>query len=69
MVSFFKVLERVKDDEDEESGISEEEEDDDGGGWICPGNLAEARREMLQGTVEEKTPTVACLTTDFAMQV
>ncbi|KAL1123923.1 hypothetical protein AAG570_001693 [Ranatra chinensis] len=61
-------------DEDNESGISDGEElsgeegEGDDHGWITPANLKKAKRVMGGADVEERPVTVACLTTDFAMQ-
>ena len=49
-----------------------DEEDDDDEGWITPSNLKEKRREIEGRSAEEdeqKHVKVACMTTDFAMQV
>jgi RNA-binding protein NOB1 len=53
------------------SSEDDDESDDDEDGWITPSNLRAAKESMVsedvktsQGQVE-----VACLTTDFAMQV
>ena len=48
----------------------EEEDDDDDVGWITPENLADACEEM-GGVMEEEVRglSVACVTTDFAVQV
>ena len=59
--------ETVEDEETVEEEEEEEEEDDDDG-WITPGNIAEAKNSM-NGVVETVQLEVACLTTDFAMQV
>lgn len=50
----------------------EEEEDDNEGGWITPSNYKNKLKEMEGETEPEDETThipVACLTTDFAMQV
>lgn len=54
--------------EEDESEEEEEEEDDDGGGWITPGNIEQVKHSMA-GVTETVQLEVACLTTDFAMQV
>ena len=62
-------------DEDCYGDSMEEDDDDDSEGWITPGNLKEKQRQMINtglgaGTNEKiEKVTVACLTTDFAMQV
>lgn len=43
--------------------------DDDDCGWITPGNIAQAKRETSADLLSDEPVTVACLTTDFAMQV
>lgn len=58
---------------DEENGdtVDDEEEDDDeddDGGWITPGNIQQVKHSMV-GNTETVQLDVACLTTDFAMQV
>jgi RNA-binding protein NOB1 len=63
----------ASDDEYTDSESCEEEEDDDENndiGWITPENLAQVKIAMA-GTedITEKPPTVACVTSDFAMQV
>ena len=54
--------------EEDESEDDEEEDDDDGGGWITPGNIEQVKHSMA-GITETVQLEVACLTTDFAMQV
>ena len=56
---------------EEEEGEADEEDDDDEG-WITPSNIKEKRREIDGRSAEEdeqKHVKVACMTTDFAMQV
>lgn len=55
-------------DSAEEGGEDEEEEDDDEDGWITPGNIDHVKKGM-GGVLETVQLDVACLTTDFAMQV
>lgn len=50
-----------------ESAESEEEEDDSD--WITPENVKQVKQQMDFGTTEDKEVSVACITTDFAMQV
>ena len=60
--------EEVLDDQDE--GI-EDEDDDDDEGWITPSNI-KAKKQEFNGENEQdgqKPVKVACMTTDFAMQV
>ena len=55
-------------EEDEEEGEEVEEDDDEG--WITPANLSRKKRQMNgQGEEDQERVKVACLTTDFAMQV
>ena len=69
-------------EEEEEEGEEEVEDhteeegedsiaDDDEEGWITPHNVQSKKREMTGEMVDEepKSVRVACLTTDFAMQV
>ena len=57
------------DDEDlEEEEEEEEESDDDNNGWITPSNIQHVKNSMV-GVTETVQLEVACLTTDFAMQV
>ena len=56
---------------EEQEGEADEEDDDDEG-WITPSNIKEKRREIEGRSAEEdeqKHVKVACMTTDFAMQV
>merc|ERR1712137_10920 len=68
------VEEEVEEVEEEEEEVEEEEEDDDDDddddddGWITPGNIDQAKNSM-NGVLETVQLEVACLTTDFAMQV
>ena len=56
--------------EEDGSGSEEEEEgeEEDGGGWITPSNIKQVQMEtgIWASPADVK---VACLTTDFAMQV
>jgi RNA-binding protein NOB1 len=47
------------------------EDDDDDEGWITPKNFAQKRLEMYgaEGSKKQEEVKVACMTTDFAMQV
>ena len=63
--------EKNGDSVEEEEGEADEEDDDDEG-WITPSNIKEKRREIDGRSAEEdeqKHVKVACMTTDFAMQV
>ena len=56
--------------EEEEEGEEDEEDDDEG--WITASNIKAKRREIEGRAAEEeeqKHVKVACMTTDFAMQV
>ena len=58
----------VEEEEEEE----EDDEEDDDEGWITASNIREKRREIDGRTAEDeeqKHVRVACMTTDFAMQV
>ena len=65
----------LEEDEMEDSTLGEEEtgemEDDGGGEWITPSNIAKVKHQFGLGIAasEKQHVTVACLTTDFAMQV
>ncbi len=55
---------------DEESGSDgESTSDDDDEGWITPDNIAEVKAAMGEPKSERARVPVACLTTDFAIQV
>ncbi|XP_046675409.1 RNA-binding protein NOB1 [Homalodisca vitripennis] len=65
------VLQPLSDDEyisEEDNDGSEEEDDDDDSDWITPENIGKMKQQMNFGLSEDKPVTVACLTTDFAMQ-
>ena len=51
--------------------VDDEDEEDDDEGWITPENLSAARKAMCNGDMEDVSSeiSVACMTTDFAMQV
>lgn len=50
--------------------LEEDDINDDDTGWITPSNIQEVKRQMGDtGDVERVNVPVACLTTDFAMQV
>ena len=55
---------------EEEDGVGDGNNDEDEAGWITPQNLAQAC-EQMGGVTEEEAQglSVACVTTDFAMQV
>ena len=59
-------------DEDWDDVIDDDEEDDDDDeGWITPGNFQQKRLEMfgIDASKKAEVVKVACMTTDFAMQV
>ena len=62
--------EEVDENNNEEN---EEEDDDDGEGWITPSNLEKAKKmsrvESEQQEINNMELKVACMTSDFAMQV
>ncbi|XP_049285881.1 RNA-binding protein NOB1 [Anopheles funestus] len=55
-------LEDVDEDEDDDG------DDDDGQGWITPSNIKQVKRDMGTDVHEEAATTVACITTDYALQ-
>uniref|UniRef100_A0A182NQ49 RNA-binding protein NOB1 n=1 Tax=Anopheles dirus TaxID=7168 RepID=A0A182NQ49_9DIPT len=57
--------EEYESDADEED---EDEDDDDDSSWITPGNIAQVKRDMGMDLHEEASTTVACITTDYALQ-
>ena len=63
----------LKCDDDDNSDCSEGEDDDDGdgdddSGWITPQNIAHKKQE-INSEEGDKPVKVACITSDFAMQV
>ncbi|XP_015603970.1 RNA-binding protein NOB1 [Cephus cinctus] len=61
--------EEDEDDENEEEEDADDEgNDEDVGGWITPKNIVKVKKEMDSDVLEDKPATVACMTTDFAMQ-
>lgn len=54
-------------DYDEEEENSEDESDDDNG-WITPSNFAQVKRDFGTDQKEETITTVACISTDYAIQ-
>lgn len=45
-----------------------ESDNDEDNGWITPSNIKQAKKQVHAELMEEKHVTVACMTTDFAMQ-
>ena len=59
-------------EENDESTEEEDEEDDDNVGWITPANLETVKKQNLNELEEDINNLnikVACMTSDFAMQV
>lgn len=52
-----------------EDEVDSTEEDSSDGEWITPSNIAEIKKEMGSLTLEEVPIPVACISTDFAVQV
>lgn len=64
-----EVLKKVNEEVDEEEEEEEDEDDDDDDeGWITPSNIKEVKMKTANELEEPEHLTVACLTTDFAMQ-
>lgn len=64
--------ESLEDTDDYAEDITDDDEDDedDEEGWITPGNIKEKKRLMNGNKPDEvQFVKVACMTTDFAMQV
>uniref|UniRef100_A0A182M930 RNA-binding protein NOB1 n=1 Tax=Anopheles culicifacies TaxID=139723 RepID=A0A182M930_9DIPT len=60
-----------EEDPDNEIGEDEDdfrEEDVDDDGWITPSNIKQVKRDMGMDLHEETPTTVACITTDYALQ-
>lgn len=55
----------------ETEDLEDDSDDDEGdGGWITPSNIKDVKRQMGDNVTREMTHVqVACLTTDFAIQV
>jgi rRNA maturation endonuclease Nob1 len=45
------------------------DDSDDDYGWITPQNIAHKKQEVVNSEVDNKPLMVACITSDFAMQV
>ena len=60
-----------EEDDDEDFYEDEDDDSDDGQGWITPGNISQMKADSgdFGANSEEDKVQVACLTTDFAMQV
>ncbi|XP_050070029.1 RNA-binding protein NOB1 [Anopheles maculipalpis] len=58
--------------EEEEEDLENEDDDDDGDedddSWITPSNIKQVKRDMGMDLHEEASTTVACITTDYALQ-
>ena len=65
--------EEEEEEVDENNNEEENEEDDDDEGWITPSNLEKAKKmsrvESEQQEINNMELKVACMTSDFAMQV
>lgn len=61
-----------EDNEEEEErngeGESDDDDDDDDSGWITPSNFAQVKRDFGTDQKEETITTVACISTDYAIQ-
>lgn len=60
--------EAIESEEEDEENSDNCDDDSDEGGWITPNNINQAKKQMNAQFEEEKDVTVACITTDFAMQ-
>uniref|UniRef100_A0A182QJ45 RNA-binding protein NOB1 n=1 Tax=Anopheles farauti TaxID=69004 RepID=A0A182QJ45_9DIPT len=61
--------EHAEEEEEEEYEDNEnEDDDDDDSGWITPSNIAQVKRDMGMNLHDETSTTVACITTDYALQ-
>ena len=60
------LQEGLTDSEDDES---KSDDDDDEDGWITPSNIASIKQAIGEPEMQRACVHVACLTTDFAMQV
>uniref|UniRef100_A0A182PNJ0 RNA-binding protein NOB1 n=1 Tax=Anopheles epiroticus TaxID=199890 RepID=A0A182PNJ0_9DIPT len=65
-------IESCEDEEEvygeEEDENDDEDDDDDDAGWITPSNITQVKRDMGMDLHEETPTTVACITTDYALQ-
>ncbi|XP_052889269.1 RNA-binding protein NOB1 [Anopheles moucheti] len=57
-----------EEDDDFEDEDEDEDDDNDDGGWITPSNIKQVKRDMGMDLHEEAPTTVACITTDYALQ-
>ncbi|XP_053658733.1 RNA-binding protein NOB1 [Anopheles marshallii] len=61
-----------EDDDFEDEEVDEDDDGDDGDddddGWITPSNIKQVKRDMGMDLHEEAPTTVACITTDYALQ-
>lgn len=62
------ILVAVQENETEENDVDVETDDEDDSGWITPSNIHIAKKQFNSELMESKIVTVACMTTDFAMQ-
>lgn len=59
----------LEEEVEEDVGSDQEDESDDDDDWITPSNLKEAQETLGEVEIEDNAPMVACVTSDFAMQV
>uniref|UniRef100_A0A182J1F0 RNA-binding protein NOB1 n=1 Tax=Anopheles atroparvus TaxID=41427 RepID=A0A182J1F0_ANOAO len=59
---------KESDDDDGDDGDDDDDDDDDEDSWITPSNIAQVKRDYGMDCLEEAPSTVACMTTDFAIQ-
>ncbi|KAG5884763.1 hypothetical protein JTB14_029243 [Gonioctena quinquepunctata] len=62
------VQSREEENDSEETEEDDDSEEDDDIGWITPSNVQSAKKQVNSELVTEKRVSVACMTTDFAMQ-
>ncbi len=67
MISSALLLEHS--DSDDGHDDSEDDDSDDEDGWITPNNIQDIKSSMGDVNIERAIVPVACLTTDFAIQV
>ena len=67
---YFHADDDSDDDEDDDDEEEEEEEEDQEEGWITPGNIDAVKQATVALTDSQVADLpVACVTTDYAMQV
>ncbi|XP_035900619.1 RNA-binding protein NOB1 [Anopheles stephensi] len=60
--------EEEEEEEDFEGEGDDAEDDEDDDSWITPTNIKQVKRDMGMDLHEEASTTVACITTDYALQ-